>query len=539
VPKPPNKSLDAVRTVASELVEQGRTQEVFDLLMTAMASLQQDNARLAAKLAELLQGRGRAGGGSEKLSPEQLQLFAEQSAGVADELKAEDEALDALLQEDEDALEDIVPSKPKRRPRRNKLPQNLPREIREHDLTAEQRACPACGVQRELIGHDVSEMLDFVPAHFRVIENRMAKYGCQDCCRAERPSQFAAAPAPPRPLDGGIPSSALLAEVLLRKYLEHMPIHRLVQSWQQLGFDLPRSTVYGWALRGATLLEPVAKRIREIALGAHLLQVDDTGVVVLDQSSEGGSKRGHLWSCLGDSRWAGYQYTPNWKAEGPEAFLAGRSGWMQADGYAGYHALYEPGGGTAIEVGCWAHARRYFVKAKDADDVRAARPLKLIQRMFVIEHEADRKGLDHEGRKKLRQHKSKTLLKYLAAWVKEASPTTPPDEPLGRAITYLSNQWVALKRFLEDGRLPLTNNDCERSLRHVAVGRAGWLFCGSDVGAEATATLFTCLVTAKLHGRNVREWLTQTLDRLGTGWPRTKLDELLPAPVADGEQGSK
>ena len=539
MPKPPTESMDAVRTVASALVEQGRTQEAVDLLMSAMTALERDNARLVAKLAELLQGRGRAGGGSEKLSPDQLQLFAEQSEEAAAELQAEDEALDALLQENEDDLEDLVPEKPKRRPRRNKLPEDLPREVREHDLTDEQKACPACGAERQLIGHDISEMLDFVPAQFRVIENRMAKYGCQDCCRAERPSQFATAPAPPRPLDGGIPSSALLAEVLLRKYLEHMPIHRLVQSWQQLGLELPRSTVYGWALRGATVLEPLAKRIRWLALHAYLLQVDDTGVVVLDQSVEGGSKRGHLWSCLGDSRWAAYQYTPDWKAEGPEAFLAGRTGWMQADAYAGFNRLYEPAGGTAIEVACWAHARRYFVKAKDAGDVRAARPLKLIQRMFRVEKEADRKSLDHEQRKTLRQQKSKTLLRYLADWVKRTSPTAPPDEPLGRAITYLSNQWTALKRFLEDGRLPLTNNDCERSLRHVAVGRAGWLFCGSDAGAEATAILFTCLVTAKLHGCNVREWLTQTLDRLAGGWPNSRLDELLPGPITIGEQASQ
>jgi len=534
----PNKSLETVRGVATNLMDQGRTQDAFDLLMGAVSALHKDNDRLAAELAELLRGRGRARGGSEKLSPDQLQLFAEQSEEAAAELAAEDEALDALLDDDGESLEDLVPDRPKRRPRRRKLPEHLPREVREHDLADAQKPCPACGAQRKLAGHDISEVLDFIPAQFRVIENRMAKYSCLDCCRAERPSQFATAPAPPRPLNGGIPSSALLSEVLIRKYLEHMPINRLVQSWQQMGVELPRSTVYGWTIRGAALLQPVARRIREIALQSHLLQVDDTGVVVLDRRAEGGSKRGHLWSCLGDSRWAAYQYTPDWKAEGPEAFLGGRTGWMQADAYAGFDRLYEPAGGTAIEVACWAHARRYFVKAKDAGDVRAARPLKLIQRMFRIEREADRKAMDHHQRRALREHKSRALLKYLAAWAGQTRPKAPPDEPLGRAITYLTNQWEALKRFLEDGRLPLTNNDCERSLRHVAVGRAGWLFCGSDVGAEATAVLFTCIVSAKLHGRNVREWLTQTLDRLGGGWPNSRLDELLPAPVR-AEQGSQ
>ena len=528
--EPTPDALKTVRTLASDLAQQGRSEkllELVDSLIGLNAALQRDNERLAARLTELLRGRSR--GGSEKLSPDQLQLFAEQSEEAAAELAAEDEALEGLHEDDEDEPEDLVPEKKK--PRRKPLPTDLPRVVVEHDLAEDDKPCPACGADRACIGHETSELLDFVPAQLRVVEHRMAKYACKDCDRAGLPGQLASAPAPPRPLDGGIPSSALLAEVVLRKYLEHMPIHRLVQSWQQLGIELPRSTVYGWALRGAVLIQPIARAIRKEALAAHLLQVDDTGVVVLDQQAEGGSKRGHLWSCLGDSRWAAYQYTPDWKAEGPEAFLGKRAGWMQADGYAGFDRLYEPAGGTAIEVGCWAHARRYFVKAKDAGDVRAARPLKLIQRMFRIEREADRKGLDPDERRALRKHKTATLLKHLAAWVREVSPKAPPDEPLGRAITYLSNQWVALKRFLEDGRLPLTNNDCERSLRHVAVGRANWLFCGSDAGAEATADILTCLVTAKLHGRNVRDWMTETFDRLGARWPNSRLHELVPGPV--------
>jgi transposase len=535
VPSPTPDPLATLRAAASGLAEQGRTEDVLQLLLGAVASLQRDNDRLAARLTELLRGRSR--GGSEKLSPDQLELFAAQSEEAAAELAAEDEALDELLGQDEgdDDVDDATPTR-KRRPRRKPLPEDLPRTVVEHDVAEQDKPCPACGADRVCIGHDISEALDFVPAQLRVIEHRMAKYACKACDQEGRPGQLATAPAPPRPLDGGIPTSELLAEVLLRKYLEHMPINRLVEAWLQFGVQVPRSTVYGWALRAARLLQPLARRIHAVALASHLLQVDDTGVVVLDRSVEGGSKRGHLWSCLGDGRWAAYQYTPDWKADGPQAFLAGRVGWMQADGYAGFDRLYEPAGGTAVEVGCWAHARRYFVKAKDAGDVRAARPIKLIQRLFRIEREADRKGMTHEQRRQLRARKSKVLLEHLAEWVKAASPRAPPDEPLGRAITYLSNQWVALKRFLEDGRLPLTNNDCERSLRHIAVGRANWIFCGSDDGAEATAVLLTCLVSAKLHGVNVRRWLVQTLDRLGGGWPNARLDELLPGAEQAGEQ---
>lgn len=277
------------------------------------------------------------------------------------------------------------------------------------------------------------------PATFEVHVLARAKYACKSCDREARPGQLATTPAPPTPIPGGIPTSSLLADVVIRKYLDHTPINRLVGIYARSQVELARSTVYGWALAVAAMMESLAKRIHDKALEAHVLQVDDTGVVVLDKTAEGGSKRGHFWSCLGDGLWAAYHYTPDWTAEGPEAFLSTRVGWMQADGYAGFDRLYVPAGGTAIEVACWAHARRYYVKAKEAGDFRAARPLRLIQKLFRIERRATEDELTPEERLARRKKESYPLLE-LGQWISKTSTKAPPDEPLGRAITDTVNQ---------------------------------------------------------------------------------------------------
>jgi len=328
----------------------------------------------------------------------------------------------------------------------------------------------------------------------------------------------------------------MLAEVVVGKYTDHTPVHRQVGIYERLGVSLARSTLYGWVFKVARELK-LAKRIRALALTAYLPQVDDTGVVVLDKSADGGSRRGHIWSCLGDGLWGGYRYTEDWKADGPEAFPSDRIGWMQADAYAGFDRLYEPMGGTAVEVACWAHARRYLVKAKDAGDFRAARPLRLIQKIFRFERQAKDRALSPEALLALRKKKTDPLRKELGKWLATMRPKAPPDEPLGKAITYFTNQWAALRRFCEDGRLPMTNNDCERSLRGIAVGRANWMFCGSDEGAETAAVILTCLGTAKLAGVNPRAWLADVLDKLANGWKTTRLDELLPPNWKAGQPG--
>ena len=529
--------LEELRGALRELHETGRFDDALEVVLALVGQLQLDNARLAAKLTALM--RGRAGGASEKFSSAQLALFMNL---VGDTLETEDDPAstdadapaptDAALEEE--SQEEATGSE-KKKPRRQPLPADLPRERVEHLPPEEERVCAVCGRSKTCIGYACSEMLDYQPVSFRVLVHARAKLACKEKdCEA---SDLVIAPVPPKPIERGIPTSALLADVVVRKGVEHTPIHRLQQIYSRLGADLPDSTLYGWWSSAGDLLKPLAERIGEQALQAHLLQVDDSGIPVLDEDAEKGRRRGRLWLLLGDSLWARYRYAPNWKHEHVHSFLEDRAGWVQGDGYGGYVRLETDG--QAKLVGCWAHARRYFVKALDGGDHRAAKGLALIGQLFKIERRADSKDYTPGRRKQLRAEKSYPVLLELGLWVAAVHPNAPPDTTLGKAITYLVSQWERLKRFLEDGRVPLTNNDCERGLRHFCLGRKNWLHTRgapaksgpdrvADIAAHRIATLYTVLATALAFGLNPSEYLTDVFDKLATGWPINRLDELLP-----------
>jgi len=515
-----------LRSSIIELLESGRDKDdvldLVDVLISLVGSLSKDNERLASALAHAMRGRSR--GGSEKFSADQLKLFMEQAGDAEEESEAEREAAEQR-KKDKRSAEDKRGRKGQ--PRRKKLPEDLPHKEIDFDIPDEEKVCPHCAADKTCIGYATSEKLHFQPATFEVHVLRRAKYACKACDKAHRKVDISIAPMPPYPIEGGIPTSGLLAEVITRKYLDHTPIHRLEQIYARHGVHLSRNTMYGWCMAVAAMLEPVAKRIRKLALLSHVLQVDDTGVVVLDPKAEGGSKRGHLWSCLGDSQWAAFHFTPDWKADGPYKFLKKRKGWLQADAYAGFDRLFlSPH--QAVEVGCWAHARRYLIKATDTGDYRAAKGLRIIGNMSRIEKGYREDGLQPDAILQRRKPDIMPLLHEFGDWIAEIHPKAPPDTALGKAVTYFVNQWTALKRFIEDGHLQMTNNDCERQLRHIAVGRANWLFCGSDEGAQTTAVLLSCLATTKLADVNPHDWLVDVFDRLAADWPQRRLDELLP-----------
>lgn len=222
-----------------------------------------------------------------------------------------------------------------------------------------------------------------------------------------------------------------------------------------------------------------------------------------------------------------FDYTPTWEAEGPCAFLADRVGWLQADAYKGYDRLFTGPEGTAVEVGCWAHARRYYFEALPSDR-RAGVALAWIGKLYEVEREAKERQLDPLGVLALRLEKSKPIIETLRKWIQETWPQAPPKSPLGQALTYSANQWPALLRFLEDGRLELDNNGCERALRAIAVGRKNWLFAGSDEGARRAAVIYTVIGTCRLSGVDPWEYVRDVLEKLAAGWLQSRLEELLP-----------
>jgi transposase len=519
------EDLAILRAFLVKLLANAETDKVVDTVLVLVARLLREQARLSGRIKALM--RGHAEGGSEKFGPAQLQLWKDALEELAAEPPAadnDDVVLPPLGNGDEEGPANV--------PKRKGLPTNLERRHVVVPVEPALRVCALCGADKTCIGHETSEVLELVPARFEVIVYDREKLACVDCPAGG----VVVAPAVVKPLDGGIPGPGLLADVVIRKGDDSTPINRILRIYRRLGVDLAENTVYGWWSQAAEILRPIAGGIRLRALAAHLTQVDDTGIRVLDKDTPDGSRHGHMWGMLGDGIWASFHYTKTWKGDEMAVFLADRVGWLQADGYAGYERLYrkaEP----AIEVGCWSHARRYFVKAEDEGDRRARAALVHIGEIFTIDAYATKKNFTPEQRLELRRQRAPASLKHLwATWTRLRSTITPRS-PLGEAYTYLTNQRMALERFLEDGRLPLENGAAERLARHVAVGRKNWLHCASDLGAERLAVIFTVLHTARMQGADLAAGLAFAFDALARRpytaeearellpdhWPREKL----------------
>jgi transposase len=403
------------------------------------------------------------------------------------------------------------------------IPDSIPREIVRIEPDEAEKTC-GCGASKVCIGCERSQVLELIPAQFKVIVYERAKYACKAC----EGEGVVVAKVPPKPIEGGLPGFGLMADVLIKKYAEHLPLHRIREIYKRHGPDIPVSTLADWVTAGSESTYPIAQEVRRRVLSSGVVQVDATPLTVLDRDKPGGSKRGHMYAMLGDDTWVVYDYRPTGEGTGPCEFLGLREGWIQADAGGAFDPLFSLG--RAKEAGCWSHARRYFVQALDTDK-RAAIAVKWIQDLFMVEREASDRS--PEDRLAIRLEKSQPILKDLKAWIAETWPATLPKSPLGKALTYAVNQWTPLNRFLEDGRLPIHNNACERALRKIAVGRANWLFAGSDEGAERAAVIYTVLGTCRLQGVEPFGWLKDVLEKLASGWKQSDIGLLLPSPGLD------
>ena len=500
------EDLTVLATFLTKMLATKGGEETIQAVLALVARLMRNEAKLNGKLKAML--RGHAGGGSEQFGSAQLKLW--------------NDALDEAIGDDDDEDEPEAAPKPKGKPKRLALPASLPHRNVKLEVEPNLRICSRCGANKVCIGHENSEVLELQPARFEVIVYERETLACPEAC----PGSVVTAPPVVKPLDGGIPGPGLLADIVIRKATDHIAINRIQGIYRRLGVDLPEGTLYGWWDQVGEKLRPLAEAIWMMVLGSHLAQADDTGVRVLDKDTPDGSRRGHMWGILGDRKWARYRFTKTWAGDEMAKFLGDRTGWLQGDGYTGYEQLYRKEC-PCIEVGCWSHARRYFVKAEDGGDKRARRPLTIIGELFAVDKEA--KDLPHEERLALRQARSRPILERLWKCIDSLGSTTTPRSPLGKAHTYLTNQRRALERFLEDGQLPLDNNACELLMRHVAVGRKNWLHCGSDKGAERLADIYTVLVTAKLQGADLAKGLAFVFDQLGRrSFTVEEARELLP-----------
>lgn len=512
----------ALDTFLAELLP-GATAEARAVLIGLVSRQHKEIARLAAALSALR--RGRSGGDSERIVREQMALFAQlaqfvqgQGAGPA---TAEGETAAPTSNSSSDGAPDHQTGtagapgkgarKEKQKPRRRTLSERFPTlQVRDVLVRVDDRSCGLCGLDKVCIGHDCSEVLEYEPPTFYVLRYQRERLACPEGC-----DPVVVAPAVDKVFDGGIPGPGLVADLVERKYIDHLSVLATVQSWARGGVEIPASTVYGWATAVGRLFQPVADAIRHRAVVvAHVTGTDDTVVRILDRDAEKGRLIGHMWSCLGDGVYAAYFATKTWQAGEAWKFLNARKrGWLQGDGYGGYAPLVKAAGPGLKLAGCWVHARRYFVKALDKGDRRAEPFLALIGQLFAVEAEATAENVSHDVRLARRLERSKPVLDKLVVQANAVVGQAVPRSPLGAALTYLRNQQPHLRRFLEDGRLPLENNGPERALRPIATGRKRWQFFGSFDGALAGANLFTVATTAKLFGVNVRGYLTWLLEQ--------------------------
>ena len=447
------------------------------------------------------------GKSSEKVDPNQLTLALEQ---LANEPGAVTEPIEM------DSGETPVRSHERPRPTgRRPLPVHLVRRRVDVDVAEVDKVC-ACGHAKTRIGESVSEKLEYAPASFVVIETARAKYACPHCHDG-----VVEAAAPPQAVEKSLAGAGLLAHVVVSKYVDHLPLHRLAGIFARDGVDVSRSTLCGWIADVAHALAPIGDQLRRDVTAATYLHTDDTPVTVL--GAQGGSFKGRLWTYLDPlGQQVVFDATATHERDGPEAFLVPFAGALQADAYAGYDALYRSG--RVVEIGCWAHARRRFVEALTTDP-QAALIVALIQQLYQVERAGA--GLDAPARCALRRDQALPLLARIGTVRQDLARTVLPKSPLGDAVRYLTNQWAALQRYVEDGRLAIDNNRAENQLRVVAVGRKNWLFAGSLEGARRAALLYSLVQSCKLVHVPPFEYLKDVLLRVATH-PHQRIGELTP-----------
>lgn len=578
---------DLPPTAAEQLPDDVATLKRMVLeLLASCNEHRRDNEALRHRINLLL--RRLYGPRGERLDPNQLLLFAEIAA-------AQDPAAPPT--------EPAAPAKPKRRCRphgRRRLPDNLPREPRHHELSEAERVCPGCGQARVDIGTDRSEQLDYRPASLFVVEHLVHKYVCPCCSKRQSQSQgqqtypgqesapmpsrelapqpppptaptpaprqadarpeavspspqttdpsqppqpqaqpfvlpdpgevVIAAPKPAMPIAKGLPGPGLLAHLIVSKYTDHLPLHRLQRVYERQGYFLHRSTLCDWLGGCADLLRPLYDLMVCVVLQSRALHTDDTPVKLQDPVTHLLSTA-RLWGYLGDAAhpFNVFDFTVKRQRDGPQQFLANYQGYLHADAFSGYDGLYLPDPRTAaariIEVACNAHARRKFYEARGSDALRAHQALASYRQLYELERGA--KDFSDAQRLQMRQELSLPILGQFHEWLAAQRPQVLPKSPMAEALGYALNNWAALVRYTEAGFLAIDNNVSEREMKRIAIGRKNWLTRGSPRGGQTAAVLMSFTSTCQRLGVEPWAYLQDVLTRL-PAMPAGQLGDLLP-----------
>jgi transposase len=474
----------------------------------------------------------------EKLRIELLRLKRMRFGRSSEQLDEKIAQLELTLEELEASQTQIASPAPisEERPERTKpvrkaLPSHLPRESVVH---APACSCETCGGDLERLGEDVSEVLEYVPSHFKVIRHVRPKFACSKC------QSITQSPAPERPIARGLAGPGLLAHVLVSKYCDHLPLYRQSEIYARSGVELERSTLADWVGQCSALLTPLANALSRYVLSAWKLHADDTPVPVL-QPGRGTTKHGRLWTYVRDDRASSstdppavwFAYSPDRKGVHPRTHLKDFNGVLQADGYAGFDRLFNEADPQhpIKEAACWAHARRKFYDIHQATQSPIAlEALNRIGEFYAIEEQM--RGQPPDVRQQVRAMRARPRLDDLHAWMIQTRASLSKKSDLAGAIYYALSRWRALTRYCEDGRIEIDNNAAERSLRAIALGRKNYLFAGSDAGGERAAIIYSLLGTAKLNGIDPEGYLRYVLANIAEH-PINRVDELLPWNLAE------
>lgn len=494
--RPDTRDLAALRARLVTLLAQGQQDEALDLVIELLGHLRDDNDALQVRLKSAL--RRLHGRSSEKLSAEQLSLFARI---LGDDAPAPTPATPPPAAKDP-ATSTGAPLPRRGTPHgRSDKPTTLPEEVATCVVADDDRRCDDCGAEMPSIGFEESWQVEYRPGHFVVQTARCERVACARCRRV------IAVPPPPKVIPGGQPGPGLLAKVLVDKAEDHLPLERQQRRLAREGLAVPITTLAGWWATAADLLRPLHAAVVAEAMGSFLPQLDATGLAVLDRDHLKGVRQGHLWTVAG-GRAAAFVYTPV-KSGGLETLLEMRPlvegsatcrQPVQCDGETLFTSIQTRTGVRLALVHDWMHARRYFERAVQSGDLRAAVAMRLIGELYEVERAATAAGVDAEERGRRRRELSWPILERLRSWIGEVRGGVNPTSPLGKAIGYVERRWISLAVFAGDGRIPIDTGEVERTIRRVAVGRNNWLFTGGDEAAERLATVASLCATCRRLG---------------------------------------
>jgi transposase len=488
-----------LRALAMELMSEVRARD---------SELRFKDARIAQLTHEMaVLKRWKFAARSEKLGAEQQSLLEE---AIDADLVAIEHELEQLAAQ---SKADAIPNKPRRMP----LPANLPRIEVRHE--PESTTCD-CGCQLRRIGEDVSEKLDYTPGVFTVERHVRGKWVCARC------ETLIQAPVPAQVIDKGIPTAGLLAQVLVAKYGDHLPLYRQEGIFGRAGFAIPRSTLAQWVGMCGVQLQPVVDALKEQMLRHRVMHADETPVAMLSPG-KGKTQRAYLWTyCPGafeDLKAVVYDFADSRAGEHARDFLGDWRGQLVCDDFTGYKALFAQG---VTELGCMAHARRKFYDLHAASKSEIAQDaLQYIGQLYEIEREAQQLAPDE--RLDIRQQQARPVAEALHAWMTQQRVRVSEGSAIAKALDYSLRRWVALTRYLDDPQVPIDNNWCENQIRPIAIGRNNWLFAGSLRAGRRAAAAMSLIQSAKLNGHDPHAYLKDVLTRLPTQ-PASRLEELLP-----------